>query len=209
MKLVLVRHGESNWNKIGIVQGWRDPHLSEHGREQVGSVAKKLSGNHFDVLYSTPLRRAYQSARIISDRIGLPIVTKEELKEMYFGDWEGKSLKKVEQEYPGMLSRWFENPTGMKIPGGESITSFRNRVVSAFDEIRSKHMDEDVLAVLHGGVISIYLVHLLGMKLDHIWRIPLKNTAITTLIFYGDKVNLANFNDTCHLGEEFTFQKAW
>lgn len=209
MKLVLVRHGESNWNKIGLVQGWRNPHLSKHGQDQTKSLAQKLSINHFEALYSSPLCRAYEGAKILSEHLGLPIIIKERLKEMGLGKWEGKSLKRIEREYPGMPARWFEKPTGMKIPGGENIASFRKRVIAVFDEIRNKHRDENVLAVTHGGVISIYLVHLLGMNPDYIWRIPLKNTAITTLIFHGDRVNVANFNDTCHLSEELTFQKAW
>lgn len=209
MKLVLVRHGESNWNRTGLVQGWRDPHLSTHGENQTKLLARKLSANHFKAIYSSPLRRAYQSAKILAAALGVSIKTCEGLKEMHLGKWEGKPLKRIEQEYPGMPSRWFERPTGVKIPGGESIASFRKRVITTLDEIRERHHDENIIVVAHGGVISIYLVHLLGMDPDRIWRIPLKNAAITTLIFDQDRVNVANFNDTCHLNEELTFQKAW
>jgi broad specificity phosphatase PhoE len=209
MRLVLVRHGESNWNRTGRVQGWRNPGLSPIGREQTRLLGQRLSMNRFKALYSSPLRRACECAMVLSDFVNLPIKKEEALKEMRLGDWEGKSISQVEKEYPDMLSRWYERPTSVRIPGAEDIRSFSKRVVRAFDKIKRENEGKDVLVVTHGGVISIYMVHILGMNLDYIWRIPLKNTAITTLLFYGDRVNVANFNDTCHLSSELTFQRAW
>jgi probable phosphoglycerate mutase len=210
MKLILVRHGESNWNKYGVIQGNRDPYLSEEGRRQTQLLMKRLSKEKIDVIYSSPLRRALEGAKMIAEARNLNVCIRKELEEFNLGEWQGKTIRKVEKEYPGMLNKWFTNPSKVEVPGGETLAAFRKRIVKVFDEIKRDYSNGTVLVVTHGGVISMYLVHVLEMNPDRIWRIPLKNTSLSVLYFDGDeRVSLTLFNDTCHLGEDLTPLRAW
>ncbi|MFH1562281.1 MAG: histidine phosphatase family protein [Nitrospirota bacterium] len=207
MKLILVRHAESIWNKLNRVQGIRDPRLSEKGRRQSQLLANKFDGMSFDAVYSSPLKRAYETANIISPiRLIRPIILKD-LQEIKLGVWEGKTIKQVQEEYKELYAQWYQKPVEVKIPGAETVLEFKDRVVSVFDGIRAKHPDQEVLVVTHGGVIAVYLAHLLEMNLNRLWSISLKNASVT-IISFCEACLVENFpcvllfNDTCHLESE-------
>jgi len=196
MRLILVRHGESTWNKLKKVQGTRNPRLSEKGRKQSQLLANRFNGMVFDAVYSSHLRRAYDTAKILT-KSNICIV--EDLQEIKLGVWEGKTINQVSKEYKEIYEKWYQKPLEVKIPGGETILDFKDRVVRTFDKIRAQHPNQNVLVVTHGGVITIYLAHLLEMNLNRVWSISLKNNSVTILEFYKDFPCLLLFNDTCHL----------
>ena len=216
MKLILVRHAESTWNKSNRVQGIKNPKLSDKGQRQAQLLAEKFrgitsNGMSFDAVYSSPLKRAYDTAKILINRnenkverlkaegvYSLPafslqpkhlqpsisnICTIEDLQEIKLGVWEGMTINQVRQEYKELYAQWYQKPVEVKIPGAETVLEFKDRVVSVFDEIRAKHPDQEVLVVTHGGVISVYLAYLLEMNLNRLWSISLKNTAVTIISF--------------------------
>ncbi len=201
MRLLLIRHGESNWNKRNIVQGIKNPHLSKQGRKQSERIAYHLRNHSFEKFYTSPLLRAFQTTKIISAyHPKVPICSVNDLVEIRLGEWEGKSLKTVSRQYNQLFSTWYEVPTEVRIPGGEDVLTFKERVVKTFDNvILNNNHKGDVCVVAHGGVISIYLTHLLEMNIDLVWRISLKNTALTIVEYNGKWINLTLFNDTCHL----------
>jgi len=199
IKLILVRHSESTWNKLKKVQGIRNPKLSEKGKRQSQLLAKRFKGMRFDAVYSSQLNRAYETAEIVTNS---DICILEDLQEIKLGVWEGKTINQVNKEYKELYEKWYKEPVEVKIPGGETILEFKNRIIKAFDRIKAQHPYQEVLVVTHGGVISVYLAHLLEMNLNKVWSIMVKNSSITILSFYGDTPYVLLFNDTCHLDFE-------
>jgi broad specificity phosphatase PhoE len=206
MELILVRHGESVWNKEGKVQGSQNPVLSKKGKQQAELLARRFEDiiNNIEVIYSSPLVRAYETAKIITRyNENIPIYTHDALREIELGEWEEKTIEKIKKQYPGMLEKWYSEPLSVKVPGGETILEFKHRVTDVLDNIVKKHYHQNkVLVVTHGGVISIYIAYLLEMNLNKIWSIMVKNTAVNIINFYNHMFTITLFNDTYHLQEE-------
>jgi broad specificity phosphatase PhoE len=210
MQLILIRHGESVWNEEGKVQGISNPDLSKRGIQQAEMLAAKFDKigkiNSQYIVYSSPLSRAHSTAKIITHTHNLPINICHDLREIQLGEWEGKHFSQLQQEYPEMFELWYSEPLRVSVPGGETVIEFRDRVVTAMDEIVKRHEQDEkdgkIMIVAHGGVISIYIAHLLEMNLNRIWFVALKNASVSILDYWGDKACLTLFNDTCHLGEE-------
>ncbi|MBU0701625.1 histidine phosphatase family protein [bacterium] len=203
MQLILIRHGESVWNEEGRVQGTSNPSLSKKGSHQAEMLANKFNnGCKINAVYSSPLARAHSTAKIITSTHDLSINICHDLREIQLGEWEGKHFSQLQQEYPEMFELWYSEPLRVSVPGGETVIGFRDRVVAAMAEIVKRHeQDEKIMIVAHGGVISIYIAHLLEMNLNKIWFVALKNASVSILDCWGDKACLTLFNDTCHLGE--------
>jgi len=196
--LYLIRHGETDFNATGRVQGHTESDLSELGLEQARRVEQRLRGVSFIRAYSSPLRRAVQTAEI-----ALGGVTDVELcdgiKEINLGVWEGRTAAALRREYPREVKRWFVEPSKLRIEDGETIRAFRARVVRSMDRIRADH-DRGIVAVFaHGGVICTYLTKLLGMKLDDIWRFKIRNASVTRVIFPQDRPRVDLLGDVHHL----------
>ncbi|MEW6607080.1 MAG: histidine phosphatase family protein [bacterium] len=198
MKLILVRHSESTWNKLNRVQGIRNPKLSEKGYRQSQLLAQRFNGTKFDAVYSSHLSRAYQTAKILTNSKN-DILIHQDLHEIKLGIWEGKTINQVRKENKELYKEWYQKPLEVRIPGAETLLEFKERVVRVFDEIRTKHPDQQILVVTHGGVITTYLAHLLEMNLNKVWSISLKNSAVTIISFSKEFPCVLVFNDTCHL----------
>ena len=154
MKLLLLRHGESEWNAAGRWQGWGDPPLSQRGRDQAAAAARALPA--FDAVYSSDLRRARETAEIIA---GGRIETDVDLREIDVGEWTGLTDAEIEQRGPGQLQAW-RSLELQQPPGGEHRDQLRTRVLRAVDRIASKHPSGTVLVVTHGGAIHAVERHL-------------------------------------------------
>lgn len=202
MELYLIRHGESNWNRIDRVQGQSNPHLSKKGKEQAEAVAERLKTLKFSFLYSSHLARAYQTAEAISSKTGLPIKVDPNLSEMHLGEWEGKYGKTLWKENE-TFREWFKKTAEISPPLGETLFQFRDRIDSAFSKlIASQQSQERGIVVTHSGAISVWLAHLLSMDFNKIWSIPTSNASITICKIANPTFTLALFNDIAHLARE-------
>jgi broad specificity phosphatase PhoE len=121
MRLILIRHGETNWTSRGKFQGITDIGLNEKGRRQCRLLALSLRGQRIDAVYSSDLKRAVETAREIASYHGLPVWTDFDLREMNYGVLEGLTSVELKEKYPDILSEWLNNPEKVRIPGGESI----------------------------------------------------------------------------------------
>lgn len=176
----LVRHGESQWNRERRVQGnCRGIALSEKGIEQARLLGQRLKRMHFDSVHCSSVERAVQTARIAlgDDR---EIAFSEELREISFGDWEGKLVSEIGIEAPGEIENWFRKPSSVSINGAERYLDFHGRAVSAIGGIIDS-TEGDVLIICHGGVICTWLTHILNMDPDDLWAFSLPNASITTV----------------------------
>jgi probable phosphoglycerate mutase len=191
--LLLVRHGETVHNVAGIAQGWNDSELSEAGRRQVASLAARIARDEPDTLYSSPLQRALTTAQAIADMTGLRIETLDDLREMNYGRWEGKSFLDVRREDDDIYRRWIDDPDA-PCPDGESHNDVLARVTRAFESIEGKR----VVVVTHGTAIRIGATALLHAPLSLSRRLAVDNAAVSTFIRRGDRLVLKMWNDTSH-----------
>jgi broad specificity phosphatase PhoE len=198
MLMFLVRHAESTWNRLKRIQGQKDPHLSPYGKREARLLAKRFKGLSFDAVYSSPLRRAHETARIIVGR-NTEIVCDEDLKEISLGDWEGKTLRSIRKQYGEAFDQWAVRPTRMRIPRGEDFKTFVRRVKRAISGIERRHPTGNVLVVCHGGVISTFATSVLNLPPDDVWCLTVKNASLTIIDIGLDKHKLVTFNDISHL----------
>ena len=150
--IVLVRHGETDWNLERRWQGHADPELNDTGRAQAEAVARSLAAKPFDALYSSDLVRARETAEIIGRELGLPIRLDARMREVDVGEWSGLTMPEIEQRYPEGLRRRREGGTGWE--HGESYSAMGDRVVAALRAIAEAHPGGRVLVVTHGGPMS-------------------------------------------------------
>lgn len=196
MKLLLVRHGQTVWNADRRFQGQADPELSERGRTQAAALGQALRGRRLSAVYSSPLRRARETAEIAVSGTGLPVTVLADLRELGLGRWEGHRVDEVITADGEHYRRWLGQPLDCPPPGGEPLQSVERRVLSAVDRITAAHGDgEEVLVVGHGGVIGVYCCHLLKLSLNALWRLRIDNAALTVVA----PPRLVSFNDTAHL----------
>ena len=148
---LLARHGETDWNRDGVFQGHADPPLNEAGREQAHELARRLERVEFDVVYSSDLRRAFQTAEIVAAARGLGVVADPGLREVDVGSWSGLTRAEIAERFPGVPRH-----------DGESEAAHRERVVAAVTRIARAHPGETVLVISHGGSLRALRTHALG-----------------------------------------------
>jgi probable phosphoglycerate mutase len=159
--LLIVRHGESEWNAAGRWQGWADPPLTAQGEAQARSAAVELEGMGFDAVASSDLRRANRTAELITEHLGLGAVDVDPgLRERNVGDFTGLTRAEIEARWPGVLAEWRKGQVE-RAPNGEG-REFLDRVLAALDRVATRHPSQRVLVVAHGGLIRTVHRHLGG-----------------------------------------------
>jgi probable phosphoglycerate mutase len=147
--ILLARHGETDWNREGRFQGWADPPLNATGRAQAVDLSVALMAEELATVYSSPLRRAYETAEVVAASRGLVPVTIEALREVDVGSWSGLTREEIEQRFPEQYARWLDYGQGWD--DGETYEAMADRVVGAVLELALVHDGERILAVSHGG----------------------------------------------------------
>jgi broad specificity phosphatase PhoE len=161
--LILVRHGETDWNAQHRWQGHSDTPLNDAGRNQAGVLAGELE--RVDAVYSSDLARARETAEILAERIGLEVRLDPRLRERGFGAWEGLTTEEIEASFPDEQSRWRAG-IGAGASDAEPFDVFAARVGSFVEDVGRRHVDEEVLVVAHGGTIRV--IHALAAGLDYV-----------------------------------------
>nr|HID14460.1 histidine phosphatase family protein [Anaerolineae bacterium] len=201
-ELILIRHGQTHANVAGRWQGWSDSTLTSLGQTQAEAVARRLAAEHSRVaaLYSSPLRRALQTATIIGAALGLRPVSVDDLKEINFGELNGITLKEMEAQYPALFARWKNKAdTEFEWPDGERRADFFRRVALACDRILALHPNDSVVIVAHGGTLRACLAHLLPDQLGQWWSYTIDHCAITRVTTGAAGARLLALNDVTHL----------
>ena len=149
--ILLARHGETDWNREGRFQGYADPPLNETGRAQAAGLAAELMGVELAAVYSSPLRRAFETAELLAAPHQLAPVALEALREVDVGSWQGLTREEVESRFPEQFARWLDYGKGWQ--DGESYEEMARRVVAALLQLAATHDGERILTVTHGGPI--------------------------------------------------------
>jgi len=162
-RFVLIRHGQTGWNKEARFRGRIDIDLDETGMRQAEAVAARLAHCEATAVYSSPLKRAMATAEPISRHLSLQVVPLEGINDMNFGNWEGRSIDDVKEQNKELFDLWRYSPDKLSIPGGETLDDVRRRVAATVDDLAVKHENDTVLLVTHRVVCKVLLCHLLGL----------------------------------------------
>ncbi|PHV69572.1 histidine phosphatase family protein [Sporanaerobium hydrogeniformans] len=198
--VLLIRHGETEWNLQGKIQGTQNIPLSHQGKAQAQLLAKRLHGT-LDYVYSSPLERAFQTAQILCTSTSLTPLPLENLKEVDFGSWEGLNFKEVATTYPEAFNLWrTDEVLGPLIDGEGNLKKASLRATSCVLEVVQKHPGKHIAMVSHGGLIKCAIMGLLDLKMTMYHHLALGNTCITTFQF-DERLHpvLLGINDTHHL----------
>ena len=197
----LVRHGETEWNRTGRIQGHSDVPLSKHGRSQMRRLAKRLASCSFSAVYTSDLSRAAESAETIVAGRMTSIERDSDLREFSYGEWEGLTLQEAESRSPKAFTQCAGlGPNTFAAPGGENSAQVLDRVRRFYANTVKRHdTAEDLLVVSHGGPLRALLVCLLGLADDYFWRFRVDCGSLSVI---GNQPNgrvLELWNDTGHL----------
>ncbi len=198
-RFILVRHGQTEWNRVERFRGRLDIQLNETGVRQAEAAGRALANAGIVAIYTSPLSRAYQTAQAIGVALGLSPIPIEGLVDFDFGDWQGLSPQEVEARYPGLHQQWLTDPANVRIPGGETLQDVRRRVVESLGELISRHPDQTVALVSHKVVCKVILLAILDLDNSHYWRLEQDNAAISSFEHGRGGFVLTSMNDTCHL----------
>lgn len=196
-RLLLVRHGETEWNKEGRYHGVTDVELSEIGLEQARILSQRLAKEKPDALYSSPLKRAMQTAQQIAEVHNLSIVPRDELRELNLGAFEGKKFRGVEDDGRPLEVAWEAGDIDFSPPRGETLYQLHDRVAGFVSTLRERHSEGVVLIVSHGGTLRMMICHLIGIELRYWWRIRLESAALSIVEVRPEGAVLLLLNDTC------------
>ena len=200
MRLFLVRHGQTESNRLNLVLGRDDVPLNERGLWQAEQVGRALAHEPLAAVYSRPLQRAMDTARAVAAPHGLAVQTEQGLIEMDIGEVDGLTLAEVGSRYPGLLKAWAsEEGPDQPMPGGERLVDVQERAWTAVQDLAARHADETVAAVAHNFVILTLLVRVLGIRLAQFRRLRHSLAAVSVIDFLPARVLLVRMNDTCHL----------
>ena len=197
--LLIARHGETEWNAAGRIQGHTDIGLSSNGADQARSLGKRLSGLSIDAAYSSDLRRTSETARLVLGERDIALIETPMLREYHKGEFEGMTLSEIEAQFPDEYPKYLEKNLDYAPKGGESTRTVSVRIAQIISEIKSNHLDHTVLIVSHGGVLRAAMVSLLRMPLEGNWSFVFGNCGLTIIDTFEDNAVLRQFNDISHL----------
>lgn len=199
MKLIAIRHGETEWNKEGREMGQLDSPLTKHGIQQAKAIAKRLSHYQFAALYSSDLGRAVHTAKIISDITGVDLTIDIDLRERHMGIFQGLTNVQMAEQFPKEYEKFRAIGQVYQIPNGESGLQRLDRSMRVLSEIANRHLNATIVVVTHGGFLMGFFEYVLGLEPGNSWRFKKQNASYNSFDYDGRKWSLETWNDTSHL----------
>lgn len=173
--LILIRHGETDWNVAGRWQGQADVPLNERGHRQAQALAERLAGTALAAIYASDLLRARETAAALAQVTGLPVLLDPRLREIHQGACQGLSIAEIRARFSAWLQARDADPLRVGAPGGELPVVAQQRVVAALDEIAARHPQETVAVVAHGFVLALALLHYWQRPPQEVWSLVSRN----------------------------------
>lgn len=198
-RVTIVRHGETEWNVASRFQGQKDSRLSDLGIEQAQALAKRAARCRFDVLYSSDLGRARQTARAITEKTGLIAQECESLRERHMGIFEGLTRTEVEARYPEEIALYYGPNPDYQVPEGESFRQSADRFTKGIEDLARQHLGKNILIVAHGGVLGGFLRNVLGVLPEYPRRFKRFNGSWNVFTWFGSHWMLETWGDVSHL----------
>jgi len=200
-RIVLIRHGQTAWNKVTRFRGQADPPLDDFGHKQAKATADYVRDRwSVQAVYASPMGRAVETAEAVARAHGLEVHQCDALLDIDFGAWQGLTPEEVREHHPKLLRMWFEEPHRVRIPGGESLAVVRDRVTSGLTTIVERHRGQAVAMVGHMVVNRVLLCAILGLGNDRFWHLRQDTCAVSVFdVDLESQATLMLLNDTCHL----------
>lgn len=199
MRLILVRHGQTEWNANGRYQGQSNVALSELGRSQAECLAENFPVQRLDAIYSSDLDRARETAECVGRKFGVPVCLESAFRELSFGDWEGLTYKEISTRWPEEANKLFTAPDALKIPNGELFQELQKRALAKIAVICKEHNDKTVAVFAHGAINKTILAGLMHIPLHYLWSLRQDNTAVNIFRLDDGYVTVELVNGTFHL----------
>ena len=196
--ILLIRHGDTDWNVEEVFRGHVDVELNDIGIKQVQLLSRYLESVSIGVVYSSPLKRALKTARMIAASHHITVKTARELIDFDYGEWQGMSHTSVKGKYRVLYDEWLNNPHLVKMPKGESLEDVRDRATSLVERIIAQH-EGSIALVSHRVIHKVIICALLGLDNSHFWNIKLDTCGITTFVYENKRFILERHNDTSFL----------
>ncbi|MEG3990927.1 histidine phosphatase family protein [Microcoleus sp. S28C3] len=207
MKLVIVRHGETEWNVQSKATGQLDSPLTPKGIRQAHAIADRLLRLSFTTLYSSDLGRAVQTANIIAKVCGKKVIFDPQLREWNMGIFEGLTVSEMHKKFPQYRQDYERIGFEYVIPEGESLRQCRDRGCRVLNAIAERHLDETVVAIGHGCLLMVFFEMVLGLPPGNSWRFKLYNANLCIFEYINGRWSLIVWNDVSHLENIETFSK--
>lgn len=197
--IYLLRHGESEWNILNRVQGQENTSLTERGIEQAKKAAERLVDEDIDVIYSSDLKRAYDTAKTVGDKLNLEVNKLSSIREINFGIWQGLDLETIKELYRDDYILWRTEPHNLKIKNGETLETVKERSVKDVKKLVEENKGKNILFVSHGTALKTLILGLLDMDISSYCKFTIGNTGITIIEFREFSPVLKVLNDTNHV----------
>ncbi len=202
MRVILLRHGETAWNRDGVFRGTEDVPLNDLGKEQAALTGERLRKIPISHVYTSPLSRSRDTALLAAKPQNLPVEEREFLNDMHFGQWQGLRVEEVASRWPQEYDVWQNNPQMCQTPGGESLKGVFQRAARGLENlIREKDSGGDLLLVSHRVIIKLLLLWAVGTDSRGFWKIRVDTCSLSSFIVKKGYCLVEKINDTCHLRE--------
>ena len=201
-RIILIRHGQTAWNRVERFRGRADVPLNDTGLAQAEATARRVAAQWQPVaFYSSPLSRAVQTAEAMARRFDLPVQAHGGLIDIDYGQWQGLTPDEARERWPERVDAWYRTPETAQIPGGETLNDLRVRLIDAVRELAARHRGETIVLVGHTVANRAILLEALGLDNSRFWRLGQDTCAINVLTLdeADQEFTLVSMNDTCHL----------
>ncbi len=198
-RIIVVRHGETEWNRTGLLQGQLDSPLTDLGIRQAHALANGLANKRFDQFYCSDLGRALETAQIINDTMGMTIQQEPRLRERHLGIMQGLTKKEFGEFYPNESQHFSSGDPDYVIPEGESMRQRYQRCVDITEDLVNQYTGQTLLFVTHGGFLNSLFYKMMNLSLNTPRCFSLYNASINTLIIKDNLWHLESWGETQHL----------
>ena len=199
-KILLIRHGQTDWNKAGRWQGHADIPLNDLGKEQARHLAKRLATWSIDAFLSSDLKRAYETAVIVANPHKLQIQSDPIWRERHIGELQGLTGETGRKKYPEV---WARSENGiLEPPNGETFSEMQARAMTAFNQLLALYQNGTIVVVSHGQLLHVLLAQVMGIEAGHYGRFSMRgNTGLSVIEVESNRQFVTRINDTAHLEE--------
>ena len=199
-RIILIRHGDTIYNKETVFRGTLDVPLNEVGKEQARLTGLEISDTKISYLASSPLSRALDTASAVAEHQDVEPVIDESFMDLNFGSWQGRSKDEVQEAEPELFEQWMRDPASVRFPGGETLKDVSARASKAVENMRNDFEGETIAVATHRVVVKLLVLQMLGLPESEFWRIMVDTCSVTTFDHHKDLgYILKRHNHTAHL----------
>lgn len=198
--ILLIRHGQTEWNRVERFRGRADVPLNDVGLAQAEATGRRVAQTWRPVaVYSSPLSRAVKTAEAVARHFDLTVQIHPGLADIDYGDWQGLTPDEARQSWPDEIDNWYNHPERARIPHGETLSELRQRAMQTIEELTAKHPGDTIALVGHTVINRVILLGVLGLGNERFWRLRQDTCAINVIEAEAGDYTLVSLNDTCHL----------